>query len=264
MIKLFVSDIDGCLSEPYQPFDLQRFQTLSTHIREGQLGPQQEIFPAFSLCSGRAYAYVEAIGQLLGVRIPVLFESGGGMFDPVRASVIWNPLFSKTIEFQMSELREWLIRTCLPNTSLMFDYGKRTQVGLIGPKKKDVLRTVPIVSQYVRVHYPHFRLFNTEYAIDVLAEGITKRQALHWLTEVGGFSLDETAYIGDSSGDIRALESVGFSFAPANATEDVKQSVDIVTENSTIDGVLEAYQWCVHHNSTEQKDALAPTYKRTD
>ncbi len=33
MIRLFVSDIDGCLAEPYRPYDLQRFDALAGFVR---------------------------------------------------------------------------------------------------------------------------------------------------------------------------------------------------------------------------------------
>ena len=61
---------------------------------------------------------------------------------------------------------------------------------------------------------------------------------------------EEIAFIGDTSGDIEALEAVGFSFAPTNAVERVKDIVQIVTEGAVMDGVLEAYRWCVRHNES--------------
>ncbi|MGA1495494.1 MAG: HAD family phosphatase, partial [Rhodothermales bacterium] len=69
MTKLFVSDIDGCLAMPYEPFRMDRMRALMGRIHASGS-------PAFSLCSGRAYAYVEAMTQLLGLRVPTLFESG--------------------------------------------------------------------------------------------------------------------------------------------------------------------------------------------
>ncbi|HEX7069182.1 MAG TPA: HAD family phosphatase, partial [Rhodothermales bacterium] len=87
MIRLFVSDIDGCLSEAYRPYDIPAFSRLAAMVADaGGLGDKPGI-PAFSLCSGRAFAYVEAMTQLLGISTPVLFEAGGGIFDPVAVRV---------------------------------------------------------------------------------------------------------------------------------------------------------------------------------
>ena len=50
MIKLFVTDIDGCLAEPYEPYDLEALSTLR-RLADGAQGPA----PALSICSGRPY-----------------------------------------------------------------------------------------------------------------------------------------------------------------------------------------------------------------
>ncbi len=71
---------------------------------------------------------------------------------------------------------------------------------------------------------------------------------MEMVAEQEGLTLDELAFIGDTGGDIEALQAVGFSFAPANAQPAVKAAVRIVTEGAVLDGVLEAYRWCIRHN----------------
>ena len=63
------------------------------------------------------------------------------------------------------------------------------------------------------------------------------------------------AFIGDSNGDLGALETVGYSFAPANATAEVRARVQVVTDGRGIDGVLEAYRWCLARNEALLKKA---------
>ena len=63
------------------------------------------------------------------------------------------------------------------------------------------------------------------------------------------------AFIGDANGDLGALETVGYSFAPANATAEVKARVQLVTDGWGIDGVLEAYRWCLARNEALRKKA---------
>lgn len=243
MIRLFVSDIDGCISEPYRPYELGRMADLVGVIRH----PDPAV-PAFSLCSGRAYAYVEAVSQLLGLETPVLFESGGGMFDPVAARVRWNPALSGEVERDLMEIRRWLKSDCLPGTSMMFDYGKRTQMGIIGPDPEEVETIVPKVEEYVAENFPQFRVFHTPVSIDVAFEQITKRQAMHWLSDELNVPLEEIAYIGDTNGDLPALEVVGHSFAPANATSAVRRMVDHVMEEPVTAGVIAALERCIAMN----------------
>lgn len=253
MIRLFISDIDGCLAEPYQPFALDRFQELAQlACQAGQPG-DHPVLPAFSICSGRPYPYVEAVTQALGVQVPVLFEAGAGMFDPRAASVRWHPAFTEELAEQVEALRRWMVAHCIPGTSLMLDIGKRSQAGMVSPYTEEILRWVPVVEEYVATHFPAFQVFHTHISIDVVPRGFTKREGLQWLLETLALETGEVAYIGDSNGDLGALALVGYAFAPANATESVRQQVAHVMEASGIDGVLAAYQWCIARNKRWQK-----------
>ncbi len=244
MVKLFISDIDGCLSEPYQRFPLDKMSELAKYVAEaGDIGSGSGL-PAFSILSGRAYSYVEAMTQMLGIVVPVLFESGGGLFDPVRARVIWNPLLSRRIEDQLSEVRAWLTETCLPGTSMMFDYGKRTQAGIIGPDREEVQRMAPVVRAYVEERFADLRVFHTPISIDVVPRGLTKREAIHWLAHETGVAAEHMAFIGDTNGDLEALQEVGCSFAPANAAPEVLRGVRKVMDAPCTEGVIDAYLSC--------------------
>ncbi len=251
MIKLFVSDIDGCLAEPYRPYDLDRFQTMADHAATAPDVGTAAARPAVSLCSGRAYAYVEAMAQVLGLTTPVLFESGGGLFDPVEARTIWHADFTPEVEAELREIRRWMVETlCRPDTSISLDHNKRTQAGVVSPNTNELEARLPDVEAFVAGLNTELRVFTTYISIDVLPAAITKKQGLEWLGRHLGIALEEMAYIGDTGGDLPALNEVGVSFAPANAEERVRREVDIVTESPVLAGTLEAYAWCVQHNET--------------
>ena len=251
MIRLFVSDIDGCLADAYCPFSLSHMQTLAGYARAAGLLDQAgrpPALPAFTLCSGRPYSYVEAMTQVLGLRTPVLFESGGGLFDPAAAQIVWNPRFTDDHAEAIADVRRFMEREVLPGTLMSYDFGKRTQAGVIGPDADEVAAKVPVVEDYVAAEHPDLHVFHTPVSIDVLPPGLDKRRGLEWLGERLGVSLDEMAYIGDSNGDLEALGAVGSSFAPANATEEVRERVDVVLRGSLIEAVLAAYRWCISEN----------------
>ena len=242
MIRLFVSDVDGCLAEAYAPFDLERIHELARlvdkagDIRRGGAGP------SFSLCSGRPYPYVEAVTQVLALRVPVLFESGSGMFDPSDPYVRWHPAFTPDMSARMEAIQSWMQESLLPGTQMMTDFAKRTQAGVIGADSDEVRQKTTAVEEFVSSNHPDFRVFYTPVSIDVVAPGVTKLEGLQWLTESLGVSLQETAYIGDANGDIDALQAVGMAFAPRNATSEVKAVVHRVTSGAVLAGVLEAYR----------------------
>jgi hydroxymethylpyrimidine pyrophosphatase-like HAD family hydrolase len=244
-VRLFVCDIDGCLAEPYQPYDLARLGALRDYAARAEADPA---YPAVSLCSGRAYPYVEAMTQVLGLTAPVLFEAGGGLFDPAEAQVYWPPAFTPEVAAALDAVKAWLIAEVLPGTALMYDYGKRTQAGVIGPVEAEVYAAVPRVEAYVAEHYPDLVVYHTPVSVDVIRRGITKAEGMPWLAGRVGLPLEEIAYIGDSNGDLGALGVVGHAFAPSNAAASVRETAQYVAEGDHIAGVLECYERCVKHN----------------
>ncbi|MEZ4703081.1 MAG: HAD hydrolase family protein [Rhodothermales bacterium] len=246
-VRLFVSDIDGCLGEPYQAFDLGSMSRLADLARLGGRLDSSPHYPALGLCSGRPFPYVEALTQTLGLVVPVLFESGGGIFDPVSARVQWHPAFSDDLREEVEALGRWMVEHCIPGSSLLFDFAKRTQPGMISPFSEEIDRWMPVVEERVAVHHPRLTVHRTNLSIDVLPEGISKHIGMAWLSEQLDVPLAGMAYIGDSSGDLEALKAVGTSFAPQNAIEAVKSAVHRVTA-PRIAGVVEAYEVCLAKN----------------
>jgi len=248
LIHLFITDIDGCLSTPYTPYDLDGFSTLSRYARDASPPGVPGLAPAVSICSGRAYAYVEAVTQALGLTCPVLFESGGGMFDPTTAQTTWNPAYTDEVAAELEEVRHWFATDAVPGTKMSLDHAKQTQAGVVTPDSSEIETLRPRAEEFVENNLPHLVVFSTDNSVDVVPPGITKRTGIAWLCEHLGLDPSTTAYIGDTDADLDALLSVGYPFAPANAHEVVTEQVPHVTNGEVIRGTIEAYQWCLQHN----------------
>ncbi len=248
MIKLFVTDIDGCLAQPYTGYDLEGLATLRDHAAQAGAPAAEHPTPAVSICSGRPYPYVEAMTQALDLTVPVLFEAGGGRFDPVEAQTVWNPAFTDEIAAEVEEVQHWFVTECIPGTKMSLDHAKRTQAGVVSPDADEIVKARAETERFVEAHVPDLRVFSTDVSVDVLPPGITKRKGLEWLTDHLGVEMDEVAYIGDADSDLEALAAVGTSFAPANADAEVRRAVDHVTDGSILDGTLEAYRACLDVN----------------
>jgi HAD superfamily hydrolase (TIGR01484 family) len=250
MIKLFVTDIDGCLGEPYTPYALDGLATLRRYAHDAGPPTASDPTPALSICSGRPYPYVEALTQMLDLTVPVLFESGGGRFDPVEAQTTWNPALTDEVETEIEKVRHWLVTECVPGTKMSIDHAKRTQAGVVSPDPDEIDEVRARTEQYVADHAPDLRVFVTDVSVDVVPPGITKRTGLQWLSDHLEVDLDEIAYIGDTDSDLEALQAVGTSFAPANANEAVREAANHVTDGSVLDGTLEAYRHCLDANAS--------------
>ena len=73
--------------------------------------------------------------------------------------------------------------------------------------------------------------------IDLLYQGIKDKVAVaETICDEMGISLEDVAYIGDDLGDFQLLKKVGISGAPHNASDYIKDVVDIVTSKSGGEG----------------------------
>lgn len=246
MIKLFLTDIDGCLSEPYAAFDLDGFRRLRAWAAEAEENP---LLPRLGICSGRAFAYVEAVAQALALRGPALFESGAGRFDLGSARIRWSPQLTAKVEAQLDGVRAYFHAEILPRGGFAFDYGKRAQAGVIGLEPAKLAQALSDTEAHVAEAYPELMVAHTRVSIDVLPRCLSKRVAVEQVAREEGIGLEEIAFIGDTVGDLEALEAVGYAFAPANAQREVIERVHRVTLGSVLDGVVEAYEWCRAHNA---------------
>ena len=249
MIRLFLIDIDGCLSEPYVPFRLDAFARLRAWIDRAETDPR---VPRVGLCSGRSYAYVEATAQALGLRAPALFESGGGRFDLPAARITWNPALTPAVEADLAAVRAFLLGSVVPRSpTVSYDYGKRSQAGIVTPVVGECDAFLPDVEAFVAARFPGLVAYHTPFSIDVVARAMTKARSVAWLAEAEGATLAEVAFVGDTVGDADAMRLVGLGVAPANADAAARAAADSVTEAPFVAGVEEAFAACLARNGVE-------------
>lgn len=253
MISLYLADIDGCLSEPYRPFDLSGFQTLRRWAERAEV---DERYPRIGICSGRAYAYVEAVAQALGLRAPALFESGGGRFDLADARITWSPALTHEVEDALDACRAFLLSEVVHQSeTVSFDYGKRSQAGIVSPTVGECETFLPAIREFVTGLDADLQPYHTLYSVDVVPAALTKVRAIRDLAEAEGLDLSQVAFIGDTNGDAPAMAAVGMGVAPQNAVEAAKEVADLVTDGAVLDGVIEAYRVCLIQNGVEREEA---------
>lgn len=78
--------------------------------------------------------------------------------------------------------------------------------------------------------------------IDILYQGVSdKLSVASELCTKLNISLSEVAYIGDDLGDVTLLKAVGFSAAPANAAEYIRNMVHFTTQKAGGDGAFREF-----------------------
>ncbi len=247
MIKLFVTDLDGCISIPFKTPVWDHI----TQIRNLNISSQDdEAVPPLSICSGRPYPYVEAVAQWLDVRLPVVFESGG-MYDMNTNQFDQNGFFDDKALEHVNELKEWMRETVITRyPSGIMEFSKMMDAGFVHPKKEVIEEVLPEVEKYVSENYSEFEVHHTDISINIILSKNNKRAGIEKLSEKLGIKPEEVAYIGDSNGDIPALEIVGQSYAPVNAKSYVRDIVKYPLEEEATASVLKAYKMIIESNKS--------------
>ena len=230
------------------PFESPDWESL-TSIRELNLSSQQDAtIPAITICSGRPLPYVEAVGQWLGVRHPLVFESGGGIYDMQSNELHWSPGFGDDERKSIAEIRKFVEREIIAKTpGSIAEFSKMTDVGIIHKHEPVIIQIHDKMHALVEERFPGFEVHRTEISVNCILSSANKGEGLRRLSELVKIPLAEIAYIGDSSGDIPALKAAGLGYCPQNAIEKTKQVARVVNGKATA-GVLEAYREIVLSN----------------
>lgn len=244
MIKLFVTDLDGCVSHPFVTPDweaINRLRELNIQSRTN------DIIPPLSICTGRPFPYAEAVAQWLDVQVPFVFESAG-LFH------LDKHRFETAIDHENGELepiremQKWLQKEILPNyPDTALEFTKMMDAGIVCPNEDVVNEVHDVILKKVAETYPDLEVHTTEVSVNILMPGNNKLQGLKMLGEHLNIGLDEMAYIGDSSGDVIALKHVKFAFSPANARQVAKDHSQVLQQETT-EAVVKAYEQIIEYN----------------
>lgn len=245
MIKLFVTDLDGCISEPFKTPDwdaIQKIRNLNLKSRES------EVIPPLTICTGRPFPYAEAVAQWLDIRHPFVFESAGLFhWDGHRFVMAVEAANGKMEPIQ--KMKKWLTEEVLPNfPGVNLEFSKLMDAGVVGKDLEQINQLHKLIMEKVEQDFPGLEVHATDVSVNTLMPGNDKLQGFKLLSEALDIQLSEMAYIGDSSGDVPALKKVKMAFSPQNARDIAKQH-SVVIEKKTTSAVLEAYERIVEYNS---------------
>jgi hydroxymethylpyrimidine pyrophosphatase-like HAD family hydrolase len=244
MIKLFVTDLDGCISHPFKTPEwnnIEKIRSLNIESRKS------DIIPPLTICTGRPYPYAEAVAQWLDVRLPFVFESAGLYhWNGNRVETALNniqddlePIFS---------MKEWIRSHILPEfPTANIEFSKMMDAGIVAPEKEVIDAIIPFVQEKIKTDFPLLEMHTTDISVNILMPGNNKLQGMKLLAESQNVSLSEIAYIGDTGGDVPALKEVKMPFSPSNATravKDVSENLDAETSSA----VLMAYKKVIEFN----------------
>lgn len=271
-IELFVADIDGCLTYPFQAPDWALLTAIRELNRQSLHDPH---IPPITLCTGRPLPYAESVAQWLDIRHPFVFESAG-LYDP-RANRMWTgvPGIARRERIQagvehseneelvipmerligspllepIARMKNWLTQDLIPRyPGALLEFTKLMDAGIVSMDAEGIRRMLPEIKERVRED-SGLEVHDTEVSVNILISGNNKEMGLRLISRETGIPLDRIAYIGDSNGDLPAFGVAGSSHAPANAAQVVKAIPHIMQmEGEVTLAVLQTYEWIVERN----------------
>ena len=232
-IRLLVFDIDGVISDGEgQPLDLRLLEQLA---RLNQAARHNPANPAVTLCTGRPGPYVEIMLQAIDGHLPAVYENGAGLYTPQPYRFLPHPAVDNNPTFQAATQR---LETGLVQTGrAFFQPGKQFSHSLFSYDPAD---TPALYEWAVEALGPLAGSVGLVYAsscLNVQPMGVDKGKGLEFLAATTGYTLDEMLGVGDSDSDLPFLALSGYSAAPANANQTVKETVQYVSSYPTVEGV---------------------------
>lgn len=95
----------------------------------------------------------------------------------------------------------------------------------------------------LRIKYPDLYIVkSTPYFCEIGSPKAKKSLGVEFLCDLWGFSKNEVLTIGDQNNDIDLIEAGGIGVAMGNATEELKQCADYVTDTIDNDGFVKAVE----------------------
>ncbi len=245
MIKLFITDLDGCVTDPFITPDWEAY----TKLRELNLASKNDdTIPPLSICTGRPMPYAEAQAQILGIRIPFVFESGGGMYDVEKNKITWTPDLDEEAKAQVQQIKAWTQKNIIKKyDSAISEFAKFTDIGIIHQDTPTINEMAEKCEEYISANYERFEVHKTIVSVNIILRKANKGEGIKMLANHFELKPEELAYIGDSSGDVPGLKIVGMPFAPSNAAQVAKEVAEVTKERAT-KGVVKAYQKIIERN----------------
>ena len=247
-IKLIVCDIEGCLTPGKgKSLNLNALAAVRQYNRESK---NQKHVPPITLCTGRSLPYVEAMMQAIEGYIPAISENGAGLYYPAEDDYRLHPLITQQTKKQMAEAKNVIHEDIINNFKARFEWGKDFVISINPPPDILIENFFKIVQDTMKKHHIDLNITHSASAIDITPKGIDKFSGLQFLLGKLEISPKDVAGIGDTRGDFPVLKNVGFSAAPNNATNEVKQIVNYVSDYDNGDGVVDIIKRCIVLNQS--------------
>lgn len=261
MAHVFLSDVDGTLVNRDTPLTRPVLGAARAYREKGGL---------LSLCTGRSVIAAQATAEALGVNLPCILYGGASIYDFHSSRHLRIHSFQYDI---LSSVRQVL--TGHPDISMqvftqddIYVLRRNARLNRRGVAEEntgserapedvhgEIIKLVMCCDDVSALascaalfpkEYCEFA-FSSRYFVDITPKGCSKADAMHALSEHTGIPLSSFFAAGDSMADLPMLSLAGISFAPANATDAVKEAVTHIVPGVNEGGMAQAFSIAAEH-----------------
>ncbi len=223
---LVCCDNEGCIVDAKgRRFDLPALHDLAAAVAA--------FSGTFTLCTGRAVPYVEAMVQILGLtdaQTPCVCEGGGVFYLPRE----------DRYEVLASGVHADAVRGLLPVGSYREELGKLSCFTVYPEPGYTVDGLFELISAG---GLTGVEVNRSMASVDVTPRGVDKMYGVERLLERVGADWSDVLAIGDSWNDLPMLRAAGVSACPANAVPEVKAVAHYVSPLPATRGVVDILRW---------------------
>ena len=221
LIRLVVVDVDGVLSHgEAAPLDFAVLQRLAAFNDRARRNPTH---PAVTLCTGRPVPYVEVLMQAIHGRYPAVYENGAGLYIPEPYGFTWHPAVTRDVQMRLMRFQGVLHDALVATEGAYFQPGKSASLSVFPRPGVALGRVFAEASRLARDFGGEFSVEEAATCVNVIIRGIDKAEGVRWLSRQTGIPLGDMAGVGDAPSDVPFMQLLGWSAAPANAHQAVKQ-----------------------------------------
>lgn len=252
-IKLITCDIDGTLMNTNRLLS-EKFVEIVKDLKD--LGVQ------FTFASGRLPYKIMPLVSQINSDLPFVACNGGCIFQ--NEKFLLKKMFSIRILREVINLSEILddtilysfdgIEYCLRETKESaikrqkrgsyypirgieneeWEKLKILKLNILSNKSISLLKNqLDAIKDEVEITY------YGDFGVEIVPKGVNKLTGIKQIIEHMNVSLDEIIAIGDNENDLELLRNVGIGVAVQNATQEIKECSNFVTENCGEEGVIE-------------------------
>jgi HAD superfamily hydrolase (TIGR01484 family) len=238
-IEVIVADIEGCITPPNRgmmnPSD---FLPIVDYCKSAM---SDKSLPPIVFCTGRQIPYVECVAQLTNAffpNFPSVAENGAFLYDVALNDVFLNPAVTPEAKELLHDVRK-TAEKILQKYDVRKEYGKDICISLNPPLNTSISDFFEIVCESFSQYSKVVNITHSASAVDITPIGIDKASGVRFLSEKTGILLENMLGIGDSRGDLPMLNIVGIPTGPANASREVKEIAEFISDSEGVTGVAE-------------------------